>query len=340
MFRFLAGSLFVFCTSISLMLSAGDDPIPIPKQFRNGTPALDVLPKLPSQLPLQDYEKQLYGFLQSREYTNLRWAYDRRVRDTGPFITGTYYGTHPAVRMYYSPEVLEWLANHRQGDIPDGAIIIKEMFPPPAARYIELQQEIEARYPNDPQRAAAVYEAELQASLESWTVLVRDQSVSFDGWFWSNPGPGSGVTTYDYPFDFPSSDTGQALVCVAMPLPNRNLPILRCPTSKVSRLRDLPSAFWLTTPGAPTCRNSKDPQWACLKTSWFPRFITISPPMSGQPSARRPSPSAHQTPSFWQPFHHWLARPIFCRMPKKKYKAFPVSGPIMLRRDLPTHNTF
>ena len=55
-----------------------------------------------------------------------RSSVDKGVRDTGPYIDGKYYGTHPAVRVWYSPGVMRWLANGRQGPIPDGEVIIKE----------------------------------------------------------------------------------------------------------------------------------------------------------------------------------------------------------------------
>ena len=74
----------------------------------------------PSSMPLVDYEKILYRWLIDRKHAELAerdtsWAVDKRVRDTGPFINGSYYGTHPGVRIYYSPEVKEWLLNNREG---------------------------------------------------------------------------------------------------------------------------------------------------------------------------------------------------------------------------------
>jgi hypothetical protein len=58
----------------------------------------------PGSLSLQQYEKKLYAFIRNREYdTKLNWCVDKGVRDTGPWIQGKYYGTHPAVRIYYSP---------------------------------------------------------------------------------------------------------------------------------------------------------------------------------------------------------------------------------------------
>jgi hypothetical protein len=88
---------------------------------------------LPSELPLQFYERALYKFLFTRAYAAppYSWTQDKAVRDTGPFLGGEYHGTHPAVRVYYSPEVMSWLDGGRKGEIADGGMIIKEMFYPP-----------------------------------------------------------------------------------------------------------------------------------------------------------------------------------------------------------------
>ena len=185
--------------------AGGQASHPIPDYARDGRPA--DLP-LPSSLPLQDYEAKLYAFLFDRTYTELNWAVDRYVRDTGPYILGSYYGTHPAVRVYYSPGVLEWIVSGRAGQIPEGAMIVKEMYAPHAARYRELRAEIEARYADNPAMAEAVYETELGGLLSSWTVLVKDPRVSNDGWFWANPAPGLGPDTFGPPFNFPASGAG------------------------------------------------------------------------------------------------------------------------------------
>lgn len=116
---------------------------------------------LPSSMSEREFQKQLYPFLASRRYVSLGWRKDKRIRDTGPYKNGMYYGTHPAVRMYYSPEILDWLASGRQGEPADGAMLIKEMFEPPAARYEGSDDET-------------------VPSL--WTVMVRDKRGSVDGW--------------------------------------------------------------------------------------------------------------------------------------------------------------
>jgi len=141
-----------------------------------GTPA--ALP-LPGTLPLVDYEKKLYAWIIKREYAKLGWAEDKEVRDTGPYLNGQYYGTHLSVYIYYSPEVMSWLLNDRKGEIPDGAMIIKEMFSPPAATYNELSQMM----------SAADYKALQPKLIHSWTVMVRNKQASSDGWFWASVSP-------------------------------------------------------------------------------------------------------------------------------------------------------
>jgi hypothetical protein len=85
------------------------------------------LPTAVAAAQFVDYEKQILAFLQRGDYKALGWCVDKAVRDTGPFIDGVYYGTHPSVRIYYSPKVMGWLLAGRQGTVPDGAMIIKEV---------------------------------------------------------------------------------------------------------------------------------------------------------------------------------------------------------------------
>ena len=96
---------------------------------------------LPSSVSVAEYERQLFEFLNQRQYQALGWARDKGVRDTGPFRNGKYYGTHPAVRVYYSPEIIAWLSDGRRGAIPDGAMIIKEQYEAPAARYDGIDED-------------------------------------------------------------------------------------------------------------------------------------------------------------------------------------------------------
>ena len=159
------------------------------------------LPK-PSSMSVHAFEEKLYSFLEDRKYQELNWSVDKSIRDTGPYINGRSYGTHPAVRVYYSPEVILWLMNGRRGAIPDGAMIIKEQYEEPAARH------------------KGKTEDELRESLKSWTVMIKDAHGSHDGWFWSNPYPsGEGedrgvkvVDNHEYPFYHPESGFGHYCV--------------------------------------------------------------------------------------------------------------------------------
>jgi len=55
---------------------------------------------LPSCVPPREYEERLFDFWNSRAYEKLGWLRDKWVRDTGPFVDGKSYRTHPAVRVY------------------------------------------------------------------------------------------------------------------------------------------------------------------------------------------------------------------------------------------------
>ncbi len=132
-------------------------PLPVPQALR-----------VPAQLPPGEpvaVERTLLAYLSSYRYRDLGWCVDKSLRDTGPFIHGVSFGTHPTVRVYYSPEVIAWLRNGRRGVPADGAVIIKEQYGPKPARYFAGTAENDLR-PTD------------------WTIMIRRSSGSHDGWFW------------------------------------------------------------------------------------------------------------------------------------------------------------
>ena len=107
---------------------AQESGLPLPSSF------------LPARLP--EFQAQLKSFLGSGKYRTLKWCEDKKFRDTGPFVNGVSYGVHPTVKIYYSPSVINWLLKRDSGKaIPDGAMIVKEQYSPPAARY-QLQPPI------------------------------------------------------------------------------------------------------------------------------------------------------------------------------------------------------
>lgn len=97
-------------------------------------------------------------------YRPLCWNYRRRGG-------GLSFGVHPAVRLYYSPEVVEWLCNNREGELPDGAIVIKEMH--------SIDQELDITLDNQ-----GCLEIQADVMPDSWTIMIKDSSMAYDGWYW------------------------------------------------------------------------------------------------------------------------------------------------------------
>ena len=143
----------------------------------------------PSEIGADDFEKLLYQFLEKRCYQG--WVTDREIRNTGPVIAGVSFGTHNAVKIFYSPQVWDWLKNkNREGPIADGGVIVKEMFPDPARP---------------------------DAKLTGWTVMVKDSKGSFDGWYWSYHAPPSPPPPQPTPTPYPNidyPDSGFGLYCL------------------------------------------------------------------------------------------------------------------------------
>src|SRR5678815_1633862 len=119
--------------------------------------------RLPSSfLParLSEFQAQLKSFLTSGKYRTLKWCEDKKLRDTGPFVNGVSYGVHPTVKIYYSPAIIDWLVHKdRKKVIPDGAMIVKEQYSPPAARY----------------------QLKPPPGINGWTIMIKDSkgSVSY-----------------------------------------------------------------------------------------------------------------------------------------------------------------
>jgi hypothetical protein len=97
---------------------------------------------------------------------------------TGPYVgefgSGQSYGVHPAVRVYYSPEMVDWMCGNRKGEIPIGAMIIKEMANINADLGI-VKPDNCMHIPDDDKRIPS-----------SWTVMFRTD-VTHDQWYWANP---------------------------------------------------------------------------------------------------------------------------------------------------------
>lgn len=146
-----------------------------------GLPAPDSLRNPPPLSSLDDknyYDAQMQDFLREKGYVNeLGWPGDLNWRLTGPYVgpigSGQAYGVHPAVRLFYSPEVVEWLCGGRESEIPDGAVIVKEMHSINQSLDITLDSE-----------GCMVIQADVEPSF--WTIMVKQKDASPDGWYWAN----------------------------------------------------------------------------------------------------------------------------------------------------------
>ena len=136
----------------------------------------------PNALPLDQYETKLGDYLRNFCHRGADWTPDKRLRDTGPFVgtivngqwVGKYYGTHNPVLIWYSREMIDWLHRNRPDGaatiadpdpLPDGAMMVKEMYQAPAAACAGL----------DPINLKPTSGA---------AVMVRDAAAAQDGWFW------------------------------------------------------------------------------------------------------------------------------------------------------------
>jgi hypothetical protein len=146
---------------------------------------LEPIVRNPSALPLNEYQAKLGDYLKNYCHRNLGggWKVDKHIRNTGPYIatyregkwSGASFGTHAPVLIWYSPDMYQWLKVNRpelgtppaqEAPVPDGAIIIKEMYPAPAAACRDIGWE------------------KLKPITEGAAVMVRDGRASQDGWFW------------------------------------------------------------------------------------------------------------------------------------------------------------
>jgi hypothetical protein len=104
-------------------------------------------------------QAELIAFYESGAYKS--WTADKAIRRTGPYADGVDYSTHGNVRIFYSPDVIEWLKQGRpKGGIPDGAVIYKIHYP---------------TAPDAPNKDVPT----------GFAAMVRQKNLSYDGWFWS-----------------------------------------------------------------------------------------------------------------------------------------------------------
>jgi hypothetical protein len=179
----IGGSLFA--ETLPRCTAGAESGLPLPSSYAtNNDPAA--------------YQTLLGNFLRAGTYEKLGWCEDKTVRDTGPWLNNSYFGTHPAVRIWYSPSVAKWVMTGRHGDLPDGAMIIKEQFAPtPAGQYDGWTKEQLHTY---------------FAQHYDWTIMIRDRKGAADGWYWAEIFKDMSPDSYAAPFAV--FNTGFGLYCV------------------------------------------------------------------------------------------------------------------------------
>lgn len=117
------------------------------------SPAMACSSLPPASAP--GFLQHLTRYLNDLCYQKANWPHDAQVRTSD--------GVHPFVRVWYSPNLFEWMTvKDRKVPVPNGAIVVKEMY------------------------------VSLTAPLTEWTVMIKDSNLSWDGWYWAdlvNPSP-------------------------------------------------------------------------------------------------------------------------------------------------------
>lgn len=140
------------------------------------------------QAQLDKYEPLMQEFMEKLCYR--AWKHDATARDTGPYtatlvngqLKAQAYNQHAVSRVWYSPPMFDWMERYRPADEtkaprnppapPNGAMMVKEMWTPPLARWAGTCFDC-----IKPDTSGAVF----------W---IRDDNTFSTGWFGSWYGPG------------------------------------------------------------------------------------------------------------------------------------------------------
>jgi len=139
-------------------LAAAQDAAPA------ATPAANAILPPACSLPLAaDKMANVAAFIWAGCPQLLNWPHDKAVRMTGPALSGVD-SVHGYVLNYYAPSVYRWLhAGRPAGGIPDGAVILKQMYNSNANGSV--------------------------GAVNGWALIVKQKSVSYDGWLWGYVDP-------------------------------------------------------------------------------------------------------------------------------------------------------
>jgi hypothetical protein len=159
---------------------------PMPADLRDPPPPADFV-------AYQAYNERLKTFMVDRGYERLGWIADKRWRFSGPSVVPpedfrNNYGPHFPLRVYYSPEVVDWLCNGRQGELPDGAMMVKAM----SVLWSLLPIHVAADGCMD------IDDSPLNFPV-LWAPMIKTRASSTDGWLWMLQQPDIGTTAPQFP---------------------------------------------------------------------------------------------------------------------------------------------
>ncbi len=154
----------------------------LPEDLRNPPPISDFKDYM-------DYSDRLRKFLSlpdqnmEFEYMKLGWISDAHWRLSGPSVMPDpahpsaldlfhNYGPHFPLKIYYSPEMVDWLCSGRKGEIPDGAAMVKAMN---VFKNIKIVQKDDGCMNVDPSMPVVP---------NLWTPMIKSSRSSYDGWLW------------------------------------------------------------------------------------------------------------------------------------------------------------
>lgn len=147
---------------------------------------LDTVIRNPAGLPTAAYQEKLQDYLGNYCHRDKAsgWVRDKYIRDTGPSTVqlengiwqSSNRGTHAPVVIWYSPEMHAWMKDNRtdadqasisdKTKVPDGAVMVKEMYPAPASVCRDVEPEF------------------LKPEVHGSAIMIKDAKGSYDGWYW------------------------------------------------------------------------------------------------------------------------------------------------------------
>lgn len=158
-----------------------------------GTPAQGPIPPVGPNFTQEEpaYTLRVREFLRTLAYRS--WLHDADWRLTGEYEgcppNGVNKGPHPVVRIYYSPEIIDWMCKYRKGDdelpnaaeLPPGAMIIKEMIGPGSVTLARIPGTDKLWVAPPAGGSSSTYDN----TFDSWTVMIKSPQSSADGWYWA-----------------------------------------------------------------------------------------------------------------------------------------------------------